>query len=111
MTPQIEQILDYVADRFTNYEQIVAESTNETLISIESKYKNTFFEKSLSHGIPSLILMYSSLYKVTRQDKYMDLSNSYISKLVEIISKDGIESPSLYAGTAGISLAIREASI
>ena len=43
MTPQIEQILDYVADRFTNYEQIVAESTNETLISIESKYKNTFF--------------------------------------------------------------------
>ena len=111
MTPQIEQILDYVADRFTNYEQIVAESTNETLIIIESKYKNTFFEKSLSHGIPSLILMYSSLYKVTRQDKYMDLSNSYISKLVEIISKDGIESPSLYAGTAGISLAIREASI
>ena len=88
MTPQIEQILDYVADRFTNYEQIVAESTNETLISIESKYKNTFFEKSLSHGIPSLILMYSSLYKVTRQDKYMDLSNSYISKLVEIISKE-----------------------
>ncbi|MGT2784959.1 lanthionine synthetase C family protein [Streptococcus merionis] len=111
MTPQIEQILGYVAGSFTNYERVVAESANKALINIEPKYQNTFFEKSLSHGIPSLILMYSSLYKVTKQEKYIALSNIHIEKLVEIISKDGIESPSLYAGTAGISLAIREASI
>lgn len=111
MIPQIEQIVDYIADSFTNYEQIVAESANKKLVNIDPKYQNTFFEKSLSHGIPSLILMYSSLYKVTKQEKYMRLSNLYIEKLVGVISKDGIESPSLYAGTAGIALAIREASI
>jgi len=111
MTPQIKQILDYVADSLENYELIVSKSTNKEITNIETKYQNTFFEKSLSHGIPSLILMYSSLYKITKQEKYMVVSQVYIEKLVEIVSKDGIESPSLYAGTAGIALAIREASL
>lgn len=111
MTPQIKQILDYVADSLENYELIVSKSTNKEIANIETKYQNTFFEKSLSHGIPSLILMYSSLYKITKQEKYMVVSQVYIEKLVEIVSKDGIESPSLYAGTAGIALAIREASL
>lgn len=111
MTPQIKQILDYVADSLENYELIVSQSTNKEIANIETKYQNTFFEKSLSHGIPSLILMYSSLYKITKQEKYMVVSQVYIEKLVEIVSKDGIESPSLYAGTAGIALAIREASL
>ncbi|HHJ7769865.1 TPA: lanthionine synthetase, partial [Streptococcus pyogenes] len=48
MTPQIKQIVDYIADSFINYEQIVAESENKVLINIESKYRNTFFDKSLS---------------------------------------------------------------
>ncbi|HFS8546866.1 TPA: lanthionine synthetase C family protein [Streptococcus pyogenes] len=111
MTPQIKQIVDYIADSFINYEQIVAESENKVLINIESKYRNTFFDKSLSHGVPSLILMYSSLYKVTKDERYLTFSNIYVEKLVDIISRDGIESPSLYAGTAGIALAIKEASI
>ena len=111
MTPQIKQILDYVADSLENYELIVSKSTNKEITNIETKYQNIFFEKSLSHGIPSLILMYSSLYKITKQEKYMVVSQVYIEKLVEIVSKDGIESPSLYAGTAGIALAIREASL
>ena len=111
MTPQIKQILDYVADSLENYELIVSKSTNKEITNIETKYQNTFFEKSLSHGIPSLILMYSSLYKITKQEKYMVVSQVYIEKLVEIVSKDGIESPSLYAGTAGIALAIREARL
>ena len=111
MTPQIKQILDYVADSLENYELIVSKSTNKEITNIETKYQNTFFEKSLSHGIPSLILMYSSLYKITKQEKYMVVSQVYIEKLVEIVSKNGIESPSLYAGTAGIALAIREASL
>lgn len=111
MTPQIKQILDYVADSLENYELIVSKSTNKEITNIETKYQNTFFEKSLSHGIPSLILMYSSLYKITKQEKYMVVSQVYIEKLVEIVSKDGIESPSLYAGTSGIALAIREASL
>jgi lanthionine synthetase len=55
--------------------------------------------------------MYSSLYKVTEQENYLILSNLYVEKLVEIISEEGIESPSLYAGTSGISLAVREASM
>lgn len=111
MTPQIKQMVDYIADSFINYEQIVAESENKVLINIESKYRNTFFDKSLSHGVPSLILMYSSLYKVTKDERYLTFSNIYVEKLVDIISRDGIESPSLYAGTAGIALAIKEASI
>lgn len=93
MTPQIKQILDYVADSLENYELIVSKSTNKEITNIETKYQNTFFEKSLSHGIPSLILMYSSLYKITKQEKYMVVSQVYIEKLVEIVSKDGIESP------------------
>lgn len=111
MTPQIKQIVDHIADSLMNYEQIIVESENKALANIESKYRNTFFDKSLSHGVPSLVLMYSSLYKVTKNEKYLRLSNIYVEKLVDIISRDGIESPSLYAGTAGIALAIREASI
>ncbi|MFS9174064.1 lanthionine synthetase C family protein [Streptococcus sanguinis] len=94
-----------------NYNKIVTESKNRDVTNIDMKYRNTFFDKSLSHGLPSLMLMYSSLYKVTEQENYLILSNLYVEKLVEIISEEGIESPSLYAGTSGISLAVREASM
>lgn len=111
MTPQIKQIVNYVAKSLENYNKIVTESKNRDVTNIDMKYRNTFFDKSLSHGLPSLMLMYSSLYKVTEQENYLILSNLYVEKLVEIISEEGIESPSLYAGTSGISLAVREASM
>ena len=94
-----------------NYNKIVTESKNRDVTNIDMKYRNTFFDKSLSHGLPSLMIMYSSLYKVTEQENYLLLSNLYVEKLVEIISEEGIASPSLYAGTSGISLAVREASM
>ena len=103
MTPQIKQIVNYVAKSLENYNKIVTESKNRDVTNIDMKYRNTFFDKSLSHGLPSLMLMYSSLYKVTEQENYLILSNLYVEKLVEIISEEGIESPSLYAGTSGIS--------
>ncbi|MBZ2062252.1 lanthionine synthetase C family protein [Streptococcus sanguinis] len=103
--------MNYVAKSLENYNKIVTESKNRDVTNIDMKYRNTFFDKSLSHGLPSLMLMYSSLYKVTEQENYLILSNLYVEKLVEIISEEGIESPSLYAGTSGISLAVREASM
>lgn len=36
MIPQIEQIVDYIADSFTNYELIVAESANKKTCQYKS---------------------------------------------------------------------------
>ena len=44
MTPQIKQILDYVADSLENYELIVSKSTNKEITNIETKYQNTFLK-------------------------------------------------------------------
>lgn len=49
MTPQIKQIVNYVAKSLENYNKIVTESKNRDVTNIDMKYRNTFFDKSLSH--------------------------------------------------------------
>lgn len=109
MTSDLE-ICEYIADKLKDYNDILKYSKNLT-IEIPNIYRETFYPKTLSHGIPSLVMMYSVLYKITGNEEYFLCSYRYIERLVKLINEEGIESPSLYAGTAGIALAIYEASL
>ncbi|MCR3758631.1 lanthionine synthetase C family protein [Clostridium felsineum] len=61
---------------------------------------------SLSHGIPGLCLLYGELDKLYPNEGWHDIANGYIKIMVDSIERDGLESLSLFSGTAGIAFSI-----
>ncbi|WP_272953910.1 lanthionine synthetase C family protein [Gracilibacillus saliphilus] len=83
----------------------------------EEKYRNagpitqTLSPLTLSHGYPSLCILFSNLGVTDKEDSWIEHSNRYVQQIVNLISKRGIYGASLFSGTAGIAFSIRIASM
>ncbi|PFP33148.1 hypothetical protein COD13_28670 [Priestia megaterium] len=72
---------------------------------------HTLSPLTLSHGYPSLCILFSELSIRDENNEWLEYSNTYIKKIVDLISNHGITRASLFSGTAGIAIAIKIASM
>jgi lantibiotic modifying enzyme len=102
--------------------KIAMRLADESYVNIESrkneeKYTNTglithtLSPLTLSHGYPSLCILFSELGIMDNENSWLEYSNMYVNKIANLISERGIPGASLFSGTAGIALAIKIASI
>lgn len=70
----------------------------------------TFFPLSLSHGYPALVILYTNIGNTTHDEKWYELANQYIKKIVNTINDQGImNSLGLFSGISGLALSINYA--
>ncbi|WP_216831389.1 lanthionine synthetase C family protein [Alkalihalobacterium elongatum] len=107
-----EQRLRHIAKRLTDVAYIHMESQrNEENYKGVGRITQTLSPLTLSHGYPSLCVLFSNLGIIDNNMKWMENSNVYVGEIVKWINERGIQGASLFSGTAGIAFAIRIASL
>ncbi|MBS4162514.1 lanthionine synthetase, partial [Klebsiella pneumoniae] len=71
----------------------------------------TLSPMTLSHGYPSLCILFSNLGVTDNENCWIEYSNRYVQQIVNLINERGIFGASLFSGTAGIAFSIRIASM
>ncbi|GAA0068562.1 lanthionine synthetase C family protein [Clostridium sardiniense] len=102
----VKEIVYETAKKLSDYDylkEIVNDEKN--YIKIENMRINPFNEASLSHGIPSLCMLYGELSEQYDNDNWDMLAHEYIIKLGSYIENNSIVSLSMFSGIAGIALA------
>ncbi|MBR8662876.1 lanthionine synthetase C family protein [Bacillus paralicheniformis] len=101
-----------IASRIADISYVETESKrNELNYRNAGEITQTLSPMTLSHGYPSLCILFSNLGVTDNENCWIEYSNRYVQQIVNLINERGIFGASLFSGTAGIAFSIRIASM
>ncbi|WP_458120431.1 lanthionine synthetase C family protein [Paenibacillus sp. Z6-24] len=83
--------------------QIVTDPHND--LQLNGERIRPWSATTLSHGIPGLCMLYAELHVHFPDEGWDHTGHQYLSILVKDIAENGIRTPSLFSGAAGIGMA------
>lgn len=101
---KIDSIVESISKKLTDYD-FVKNIIKDNKIIIDVVEINYFNELSLSHGIPSLCMLYGELNEIYPNQGWDQIGNNYISIIGNKLMNEGINSLSIFSGLSGIGLA------
>ncbi|MNJ27783.1 Nisin biosynthesis protein NisC [compost metagenome] len=105
MHEQIDYIVKSIGRKLSDYDYLRQVSNEESnYLETESGLINPFQELSLSHGLPSLCMLYGEMNEHYPEEGWDRIGHQYMQRIGQQLEEEGVQSLSMFTGAAGIGL-------